>query len=100
MGGTLASLKSFIENAGGTIVGYEILTGKPQSTKLYLRKETLKDLRVKHGQFEKEFKQLIDYDFSGISEAEAGYLLRAKSIERIRNQLTKEVLKRDGRSNE
>jgi hypothetical protein len=94
MGGTLASLKSFIEGAGAKVVGHEILTGKLESSKLYLRKQTLQDLREKHGQFEAEFKQLVGFDYSGLSESEARYLLRAKSIERIRNQITRAIFER------
>jgi SPP1 gp7 family putative phage head morphogenesis protein len=100
MGGTLASLKSFIEGAGAKVVGYEILTGKLESSKLYLRKQTLNDLREKHGQFEAEFKQLVGFDYSGLSESEARYLLRAKSIERLRNQITRAIFERYGEQDE
>jgi len=98
MGGTLASLKSFIENAGANVVGYEVLTGKPESYILYLRKNTLNLLREKHGEFEKEFESMLGFDYSGLTESEANYLLRAKSIERIRNQLIKAISQREGSS--
>jgi len=56
MGSTLANVKSFIENAGAKIAGFEVLTGKPESSQLYLRTQTLNHLREKHEQFEAEFK--------------------------------------------
>jgi hypothetical protein len=100
MGGTLASIKAFIENSGGKVAGYEILTGKRGSDILYLRNKTLQDLRIKHGQFEEAFKELLGFDYAGLTESEAKYLLRAKSIERIRNQLTKALSQRESGSDE
>ncbi len=95
MGGTLANVRSFLLNAGAKVAGYEILTGKQESDILFLRKETLKQLRAKHGQFEKEFKTLVGFDYTGLTESEANYLLRAKTVERIRNQITKAILRRN-----
>jgi hypothetical protein len=97
MGSTLANIKSFIENAGAKIAGFEILTGKPESSQLYLRSKTLDNLREKHGKFEKEFKEIVKFDYSCLTESEARYLLRAKTIERIRNQLTRSICENDSR---
>jgi len=72
------------------------LTGKKGTAKIYLRNNTIDELRNKHGQF----KELIGFGYDELSESEALYLLRAKSIERIRNQLTKTVLKRNRGGNE
>ncbi len=91
MGSTLANIKSFIENAGAKIAGFEALTGKPESSQLYLRNQTLENLRKKHGKFEKEFQEIVKFDYSCLTESEARYLLRAKTIERIRNQLTRSI---------
>jgi len=97
MGSTLANVKSFIENAGAKIAGFEVLTGQPESSKLYLRTKTLNDLREKHGQFEEEFKEIVKFDYSALTESEARYLLRAKTVERIRNQLTRSIRENNGR---
>jgi len=96
MGGTLANAKSFIENAGAKIAGFEVLTGKPESSQLYLRTKTLNNLREKHGQFEAEFKEIVKFDYEGLTESEARYLLRAKTVERIRNQLTRSIRENHG----
>jgi len=96
MGSTLANVKSFIENAGAKIAGFEVLTGKLQSSQLYLRNQTLNNLRKKHGQFEKEFKEIVKFDYSGLTESEARYLLRAKTVDRVRNQLTRSIRENDG----
>jgi len=97
MGSTLANVKSFIENAGAKIAGFEVLTGKLQSSQLYLRNQTLNNLREKHGQFEKEFKEIVKFDYSGFTESEARYKRRAKTVDRIRNQLTRSICENDGR---
>jgi len=97
MGSTLANIKSFIENAGAKIAGFEVLTGKHESSQLYLRNKTLENLREKHGKFEKEFQEIVKFDYSCLTESEARYLLRAKTIERIRNQLTRSICEKDGR---
>jgi hypothetical protein len=97
MGSTLANVKSFIENAGAKIAGFEVLTGKIKSSQLYLRSQTLDNLREKHGQFEKEFKEIVKFDYEYLTESEARYLLRAKTVDRIRNQLTRSICKNDGR---
>jgi len=95
MGSTLANIKSFIENAGAKIAGFEVLTGKHQSSKIYLRSQTLNNLREKHGKFEKEFEKILKFDYSCLTESEARYLLRAKTVERIRNQLTRSIREND-----
>ncbi len=97
MGSTLANIKSFIENAGAKIAGFEVLTGKPESSPLYLRSKTLENLRDKHGKFEPEFKEIVKFDYSALTESEARYLLRAKTIERLRNQLTRSFRENYGR---
>ncbi|MCP4698848.1 MAG: hypothetical protein GY862_18650 [Gammaproteobacteria bacterium] len=95
----LANIKSFIENAGAKIAGFEVLTGKPESSPLYLRSKTLENLRGKHGTFELEFKEIVEFDYSGLTESEAKYLLRAKTVERIRNQLTRSIRENYSRKN-
>jgi hypothetical protein len=97
MGSTLANVKSFIENAGAKIAGVEVLTGKPESSQLYLRSKTLDNLIEKHGKFEEEFKEIVKFDYSCLTESEARYLLRAKTVERIRNQLTRSICENEGR---
>lgn len=91
MGGTAANIKSFIERSGGKIIGYEMLTGKPESATLYLRKETLDALRGKYGNIEQWFKETLGFGYEGLTESEASYLLRSKSSERIRNQISRAI---------
>jgi adenine/guanine phosphoribosyltransferase-like PRPP-binding protein len=91
MGGTAANIKSFIENSGAQVVGYEILTGLPESSKLYLRNETLHALRNKYGSIEQWFRQTVGFGYEGLTESEANYLIRSKSPERIRNQITRAI---------
>lgn len=72
-------------------MGYEMLTGKPESATLYLRKETLDALRGKYGNDEQWFKETLGFGYEGLTESEANYLLRSKSSERIRNQIARAI---------
>lgn len=96
MGGTVANLKSFIEHSGASVVGYEMLTGKPESSTLYLRSETLTLLRKKYGHVEEWFRKTLGFEYEGLTESEANYLLRSKSAERIRNQITRTIHENNG----
>ena len=87
-GGTLANLKGFIESHGGLVVVSTTLTGKPYSAKLQPTDETLRALRIKHGdELEKWWKENFGYDFDCLTESEARYLERADNAELIRDRL-------------
>jgi hypothetical protein len=72
------------------------VSGKPQSSQLYIRSQTLDNYQYKHGQFEKEFKEIVKFDYEGLTESEARYERRAKTVDRIRNQLTRSICENDG----
>jgi hypothetical protein len=88
-GGTLANLRGHIIGSGGLVQGAVTLTGRPYSAKLALQSETLEALRKKHGQeIENWWIQRFGYGFSGLTESEARYLVRAENADTIRTRLS------------
>ncbi len=86
-GGTLANMRSFIEARGGRVVGAVALTGKAYSSILALTDETLKTLRMKHGNIESWWREQFGFGFESLTESEARYLIRAEDADTIRNRL-------------
>lgn len=89
-GGTLAGLKGYIESHGGRVIGASALTGKQYSARMALSPQTLSQLREHFGGTGLEYwwKQQHGYDFDGLTESEANYLLRAGDADKIRDRVT------------
>ena len=91
-GGTLANLRSHVILAGGRVVGATVLTGKPYSAHLALTAETLKALRLKHGQkLENWWQQWFGFGFECLTESEARYLLNTPNADRVRNKIIEAI---------
>lgn len=88
-GGTLAGLKGYIESHGGRVIGASALTGKQYSARMALSPQTLSQLREHFGGtgLENWWKQQHGYDFDGLTESEANYLLRAGDADKIRDRV-------------
>ena len=87
-GGTLANFRAYIQGMGGRVLGATVLTGKPFSAKIAVSPITKQALLEKHGpQLEDWWKHKFDFDFDGLTESEARYLLRTKDADTIRNQI-------------
>ena len=88
-GGTFASLKGYIEQNGGTVVGCYALTGKQYSSQLRLSNDTLHDLRTKYADLEVFWQQTFDYSFDCLTEWEAKFIINSgKTTEQIRAIIT------------
>lgn len=94
-GGTLANFRGFIEARGGRVVGALVLTGKRYSSILALTDETLKALRIKHGNLEPWWREQFGFGFDALTESEARYLIRAEDADTIRNRLVEAQQKGD-----
>ena len=81
-GGTLAELKTHIEDAGGHVVLASALTGKQYSRKLALSSDTLGQLRERFGSIENWWRDTFGHDFSGLTESEGRFLLKLKGSPR------------------
>ena len=87
-GGTLASLKGYIENNSGKVIGSYALTGKQYSVQLRLSDETLKKLRMDYGSIENWWTEHFGYDFSKLTEWEARFILNSrKTPDEVRNTI-------------
>lgn len=90
-GGTLAQLKTHIEDRGGRVVLASALTGKNYSRKLSLDYSTLAEVRGKYGSIEPWFRETFGYGFEGLTQSEARTLLTFDkgnlSPERLRDRL-------------
>lgn len=88
-GGTLVSLKGYIESRGGRVVCSCTLTGQERSARLAPHSQTVEDLRDKYPELEIFFQKEFGYGFEKLTESEASYLLKVKpqDAESIRNKL-------------
>ena len=90
-GGTLASLKGYIEENGGEVVGASTLMGKQYSAKMAIQPETLANLRKQAGKdFEQWWNETLGYSFSELTESEARYLttlIRKSDANTVRDRL-------------
>lgn len=87
-GGTLASLKGYIEENKGKVIASYALTGKQYSVQLRLSKHTLAELRSKYGELESWWKKEFGYDFSRFTEWEARFIINSrKTPDEVRNTI-------------
>lgn len=77
-GGTLADLRTYIEQHAGNVVGATTLTGSRSSEILAPRADMLEQLRARFPDLEAKWKAALGNDFTGLSQGEATYLLRSK----------------------
>jgi hypothetical protein len=85
LGSTLANLRGHIESHGGAVVLATTLSASRRSEVLALRPETLHSLSEKHGELlDKYWREHVGFGIDVLTEAEAGYLLRAPSVDAIR----------------
>ncbi|MBH1418022.1 PLxRFG domain-containing protein [Stenotrophomonas maltophilia] len=74
-GGTLAQLKTHIEDNGGKVVLATALTGKDYSRKIALNSQSLADVRERFGSIESWWRDQFGYGFEGLTESEARTIL-------------------------
>ena len=86
-GGTLADLRSYLDNRGGRVVAATTLTGSRQSEILAPRPETLAALRAKVPDLESRWQRAFGHDFSGLTQGEANYLLRSPEADALGDRI-------------
>ena len=74
-GGTLAQLKTHIEDNGGKVVLATALTGKDYSRRIALNSQSLADVRERFGSIEPWWRDQFGYGFEGLTESEARTIL-------------------------
>ena len=86
-GGTLADLRSYIEQCGGRVTGATTLTGSRQSEIRAPRRETLADLRAKFPDLEAKWKEAFGHDFDCLTQGEATWLFRSDPADALGDRI-------------
>jgi hypothetical protein len=90
LGSTLANLRGHIESHGGIVALATTLSASRRSETLALRAETLQALHEKHGALvDAHWSDLFGFGIGCLTEAEAGFLVRAPSVDAIRAGMAK-----------
>lgn len=91
MGGTLASLRGYIENKGGRVILAVALTGHDGAASLNIKEAMLKAIQSKHGdELDEWWKSEVGFGVDKLTQGEAGHLKKAPSVEEIRNRILAE----------
>ena len=88
MGGTLASLRGYIENRGGKVVAATVMTARELMVQLPVTPKILAAIEHKHGPLLNQFwREKFGYGIDKLTRFEAGHLRRAASFDQIRDRL-------------
>lgn len=88
MGGTIASLRGYIENRGGQVVGASVMTAHEGALHLAVKSEMLARIEAKHGPDMNQFwTQEFGYGIDKLTQGEAGHLRTATSVEALRTRI-------------
>lgn len=89
MGGTLASLRGYVEHRGGQVVGAAVMTAHPGALDLPVKPKMLADIEKKHGRAMNDYwKEEFGYGIEQLTQGEAGHLKAAASVEAIRDRIS------------
>ena len=88
MGGTLASLRSFVLQNGGRVSGCLIMSSKQYSLQLAPSAELLDNIRLKHGENIEDFLQKeLGYGLKELTNSEAAHIYAYANVDTIRTRL-------------
>ncbi len=98
LGGTLANLKGYLEERGGTVVAMTTLTESRNGRQIALRAATLNMLVAKHGEALETFWQSqFNHGLDALTEIEAQNLGRQESVGTIQDILAQAAIEARGR---
>ena len=90
MGGTIASLRGYIENRGGRVVGASVMDAQEGAVDIAVKPKMLAAIENKHGPSMNQFwQENFGYGIDKLTQSEAGHLRRAASVDEIRDRLVK-----------
>ncbi len=88
MGGTIASLRGYVENRGGKVIGASVMVARHGAVNMVVRPGTLTAIKQKHGEaINKFWKETFGYGISQLTQAEAKIISKSASIDSIRDQI-------------
>ncbi|HCE5184934.1 phosphoribosyltransferase [Vibrio parahaemolyticus] len=89
MGGTLASLRGYIENRAGKVLGAAVMTAHPAALDITLKPKLSNAMQQKHGpELDDYWRKEFGYSVNEITQGEAGHLRKAPSLDAIRDRIT------------
>ena len=89
MGGTLASLRGYVENHGGKVLGASVMTAHPGALDIAVKPKMIKSIINKHGNEINEYwTKEFGYGIEKLTQGEAGHIRAAKSIDEIRDRIS------------
>lgn len=89
MGGTIASLRGYVENRGGKIVAACVMTAHEKALNLPVKSSMLAAIENKHGPSVNQFwQETFGYGTEKLTQGEAGHLKSAKTVDTIRERIT------------
>jgi adenine/guanine phosphoribosyltransferase-like PRPP-binding protein len=87
-GGTLANLRGFVEQNGGTVIGMTTLTETREARQIAVRNETLNMLYEKHGSELADFwNREFGHGLDCLTNIEGEYLYRVESVAAIKTRM-------------
>ncbi len=88
MGGTIASLRGYVENRGGKVIGASVMVARHGAVNMVVRPKTLTAIRQKHGEAMNDFwKEIFGYGIEKLTQGEAVYLRKSASIDAVRDRV-------------
>ena len=89
MGGTIASLRGYVENRGGEVIAASVMTAHEKALNLPVKPSMLAAIENKHGLSMNQFwQETFGYGTDKLTQGEAGHLKSAKSVDTIRERIT------------
>ena len=90
IGGTIASLRGYIENRDGRVVGAAVMDAQEGAVDIAVKPKMLAAIENKHGPLMNQFwQENFGYGIDKLTQSEAGHLRRATSVDEIRDRLAK-----------
>ena len=88
MGETMASLRGYIENRGGQVLGAAVMTAHPGALDIAIKPKMLADIERKHGQAMNDYwRKEFGYPIEQLTQGEAGHLRAAPTVDAIRDRI-------------
>ncbi len=88
MGGTLASLRGYVENRGGSVMAASVMTAHQGAVDMAVKPKMLAAIEAKHGkEMDSFWKENFGHGIDKLTQGEAGHLKSAASVDAIRDRI-------------
>ena len=98
MGGTIASLRGYIENRGGHVIGAAVMSARETGLNIVPTQKQLDDIQRKHGDAPNDYwTNTFGYGIDRLTRGEAGTIRTSPSFDRLRSGIDAARLQRSER---